>query len=378
MITTVESLVAENCPCVVLPQNGLTSWTKMHGLIAAVTFFLEICLSGRILMGFPGPVRYYAQQWTTSYANGFSRRGLLGEAIRLCHMDNGDCRLITMLGWVITIALFMFFVKALAQALSSLEQTTRYVLFTVILLSPLTTGMLVATTGDPMQLVLLLYIGTSAIFLKPEGNLFAAAIAFVCLGAVCSLIHEASMFFIGPFLLLSAFVQRRSTLHKAAFAAFVVGVVPVLLFTVHATESHASASISAMHLGHEPMMPASSEYHPDSFSNLLKIENDSHFHSGISGYAITLRNLVGALSLPAFFIFVLSRVIPTQRWVIAFCVPLALSTPLWVIAHDWGRFSSFLFILMIVSLARVDYHLHTVVQQCVCVPVRFSGRDCFS
>jgi hypothetical protein len=336
-------------------------------IVFGVIFVIEVLQSSASLAGFPGPWRYYAYQWTVSYADGFTRRGLLGSLLRLLHLDNGNYLLIAACGWLITFSLFWLVVKVLLRLLAPLEPVTRSVLVVALLLSPVTTGLLVQATGDPIQLILLVYLALTLFLPKPGGSAVSAArlvlifLVFGVFGVASILTHEASLFFVGPGLLLAAFFVRRSGVDRAALLGYILGAVPTLLLTIHFTENHRVAAIAPMHLGASQMV-ANSTIRLDTFSSLLAEETGTHFHNGMRGYVLTMRNAVGTLLLPLFFAMIVSHVLRGLRlgWVnsgrrgmLAFVFPLVLSAPLWVIAHDWGRFSSYLFLvtLTILSLA---------------------------
>jgi hypothetical protein len=344
-------------PSLESPAEPTHASTRMPALwiVAAAVFLLEIPLSAHTLVGFPGPDRYFAYQWSVSYAYGLSRRGLLGESLRLLHLDNGNYLLIAALGWAITVAIFYLLARSLMRLLSPLEPLTRTVLFAVLLLSPLTTAILVATTADPIQFIVLLYLLLTLLFIKPGRNPLLVTFAFLVFGVVSVLVHEASLFFIGPLLLISAFLLRRTRLDRLALIGYLLGAAPLLLATIHFTEAHAATAIAPMHLGNTPLI-ANEPIHLGTFSSLLTEENTAHFHNGVHGYVLTLRNAIGALTLPLFFALVLSRLLPAapssrRIYLTAFLLPIALSTPLWLIAHDWGRFTSYLFMLTLAALS---------------------------
>jgi hypothetical protein len=328
-------------------------------MLFALIFVLEVLQLADSLAGFPGPWRYYAYQWCVSYGNGFTRRGMLGSLLRLLHLDNGNYLLIAVFGWIITLALFWLVARVLLRLFAPLEPVTRTVLLLALLLSPVTTGTLVQSTGDPIQLILLVYIVLSLFLLKLGDNVALPLLTFIVFGATSVLVHEASVFFIGPALLLAAFFVRRSAIDRAALFGYLLGAVPTLFLVIHYTENQTIAAIAPMHLGATPLI-AHEKIKLGTFSAQLAEDYAMHFHNGIRGYLLTLRNAVGTLLIPLFFALVVSYLLPQslggtlpsrRRTVFAFLLPLLLSTPLWMIAHDWGRFSSYLFILTLVVLS---------------------------
>jgi hypothetical protein len=328
-------------------------------MLVTLIFLLELVQLHASLGGLFGPCRYFAYQWSISYANGFTRRGLLGSLLRMLHLDNGNYLLIAVCGWLITLALFSLLVGVLLRLLAPLEPLTRTVLLIALLLSPATVGLLVLATGDPLQPILVIYVALTLFLLRPGNSITVPIVTFAVFGAASILVHEASIFLLGPTLLLAAFFARRSRIDRAALFGYLLGAVPTLLLVIHFTENHSIAAVAPMHFGATAITP------PDkillgTFSSLLAQENATHFHHGIQGYLLMARNAVGALLLPLFLSLVVGHLLPqslrgsraTRRGcTFAFLVPLLLSAPLWIIAMDWGRFSSYLFILTLTVLS---------------------------
>jgi hypothetical protein len=319
-----------------------------HWALFALIFLVEVLQSSTSLAGFPGPGRYFAYQWSVSYGNGFTRRGLLGSLLRMVHLDNGSYLLIAACGWLITLALFLLVARTLLHLLAPLEPMTRSVLLIVLLLSPVTTGILVQTTGDPIQLILLAYITLTLFIFKIGRGVILPFLVLSLFGAASVLIHEASVFFVAPPLLLVSLFFRRSRVDHAALVGYIFGAVPAMLMVIYFTQNHAMPAVAPMHLGATPMI-SHSKMELGTFSSLLAEENAARFHSGIRGYLLTARDAVGALLLPLFFVFLMSR-LSHRRYLFTFLISLLISAPLWMIAHDWGRFSSCLFILTLVGL----------------------------
>jgi len=327
--------------------NGRTLLKRL----AALTFLLEVLLLNLWQAGFPAPGWYFAGQWTISYAGGFTRRGMLGELLRLLHLDNGNYILITAIAWAITIALFCVFTDALIRLLEPLRSVPRLVLFTAVLLSPATTGILVQTVADPIQFIVLLYLGLTLFLLKPDSNVLGIVLAFTAFGAVSILIHEASLFFVGPSLFLAAYLIGKSKVDRAALLGYVLGALPMLLLTIHATENHTVAAVAQLHLGHTSLGPMSKIIDLRTFRSLLMEQNSARFHSGVKGYLLFVRNAVGALTLPLFLSLVLGRTLG-RRVSLVLALSVALSAPLWLIAVDCGRFGAYAFLLTLISFSR--------------------------
>ncbi|HWB31703.1 MAG TPA: hypothetical protein VG714_00870 [Acidobacteriaceae bacterium] len=330
----------------------------LPAFLVAGIFVLELLLSSRSLAGFPGPHRYFAWQWTLSYANGFCRRGLLGALLRLVHLDNGNYLLIAAIGWAVSISLFLFLVRALFGLLASVPDPDRSVLFVAALLTPASTGMIVQATGDPLQVVLFLHIALALLLLHEGSSTLLAAGAYLVFGAAAVLIHEAAIFF-GFASLVILTLRRRLPVDWAALIGFLAGALPALFLTTRLTQ-HQMPAIAVLRI-HSVPIPALASFRVDNFSTLLAQENTQHFHSGLRGYAILFRNAAGALALPLLLGAVLSHLLSyvygdsfssRSRTFFVFGLPYLLCVPLYVIAHDWGRFSAYIFILAVFTLSR--------------------------
>jgi hypothetical protein len=341
------------------PRAESIGWPNSALCIAASIFVLEILLFARTLVGFPGPHRYYALQWTVHYDNGFCRRGLPGAVLRLLHLDNGNYVLIAFFGWAITLALYGLVVRAVLRLVAPLPPHTRAVLLVILLLTPATTGILVQATADPLQLILLALVTLFATLVHPGRNLALVSCAFAAFGAVSILVHEASLFFVGPALLVTALVRRKSPVDGAALAGYILGALPALLLMLHFSERNGPAAITPLQY-RSVIIPATSEFRVEKFSALLARENADHFHSGVRGYVLMLRNAIGTLVLPLFLGLVVShttsralggRFQSRRRNMLVFAFPLLLCSPLWIIGHDWGRYASYVFTLSLVVLS---------------------------
>ena len=125
-------------------------------IIGTVALFIEIVTrqhSGVFFGIADGPHPYWAAHWVRDYSNGFQRRALLGEIQRV-FWDPTDYRMITMFSWASSLALYVTVVAAIVKVLSEIQMPMRLALMTILLTSPATTGLIVETTGDPLQLLL--------------------------------------------------------------------------------------------------------------------------------------------------------------------------------------------------------------------------------
>ncbi len=340
------------------PPSSLNAVSRQRVLWASAVliFVLELLILPSILVGYPGPSRYFASLWAISYDHSISRRILLGTLLRALHLDNGNYLLISVLGWPITVALFVMVAAAVRHLVHPLEDRTGMAWMVILLLSPVTTGVLVVTTGDPVQIGLLGLFALMLTVIRPGRNLGIAALCTFALGVLSILIHEATLFFLAPVLLVQAFGMRRAPVDRAALAGYLAGALPTLVLVSFFTERGAAVTVAPLHFLSHPIRSGLPIPMP-SFSQLLADENNTRFHHGLTGLAKFLRSSLSASWLPVFFTYLLGYVLPLRRrfWV-AGAALLVLNLPLWVIAYDFGRFTTYLFCSLLVMSSQALEH----------------------
>lgn len=300
------------------------------------------------LLGVRGPDAYWALHWSRDYSSGFVRRGLLGEVLRTLGIDSTDYLFITFLAWFISLALALLLIEAAFRLSRGLDKLEAYLLLLVLTMSPATVGLIAETTGDPLQLLLGAYLGLHWLMYvaRPAGPWWTGGL-FGLFGLIAGLIHEASIFLLFPAALITAFVLVRTTAARIAAGAYLLGsaiaVGGVILVTQQATGPIPGGYI---HVGAARMAMPHNSF--PSFTELLAVENAYNFGRGLVGYAVFAKRLIGSLLVPFFLACLVGAVSfgaenynPTDRkrvWA-TFAIPILLSAPLYLIAHDWGRFA---------------------------------------
>lgn len=339
------------------PRRDARLWAA-----AVFIFAIEALLCSPSLVGFPGPARFDAKQWTLAYQHAIVRRGLLGTMLRCLHLDNGNYLLISILGWIVGLALFLVIARSVYRLLAQGDTIPGVLLTLAILFSPLTSGGLIHAIADPLQVSLLLFFGSVLLLNRYARSWLAPFLCFGALGVVTVLIHEASVFFVVPFLVLQTFLLRRSRSDRAALLGYLAGAVPILLIVVRATQHNLVGAAAPLHYFGKSLDSADVWDVTANFSTLLHHEDSARFARGLHGYVLLVRNIVGGLWLPGLFTIVLGYVYRTisrtsfKRWVRAALLLLALNAPLWVIAHDYGRFSSYLFFGLLIMVESSGVH----------------------
>jgi hypothetical protein len=329
--------------------------------VAAAVFLIEVVLTAHHeVFNLPGLDAYWAYEWAGNYAHGFVRRGLLGSLLQWLHLDSSNYLILLALSWAISLALFLMLAQTVWKLSAGLNSGQRLIFVTALLLSPLTAGMIVETTGDPLQLIFLAYFLLFHVFVTRGKKALLTGAVFLLFGATAALIHEASLFFIAPVLLVAAFVLTRTATARAAFFGYIAGAVPVILAIVLGkTHQVAQNAVPQLHIGSRVSFWIAP---PDeSFSYLLHQEHLSWFSRGMHGYGALAAHISGSLILPVFFSLLILTFFfspdhatrsQRSRVALAFLLPFLLSAPLYFVAHDWGRFVAYGFILTIPALAQ--------------------------
>lgn len=299
------------------------------------------------LLGVRGPDAYWALHWSRDYSNGFVRRGFLGEVLRLAGIDATDYLVVTYLAWSISLVLALLVIEAAFRLSRGLRTLEAYLLLLVLTMSPATHGLIAETTGDPLQLLLGVYLLLHWLMFvaRPVGSLWAGAV-FGLFGLIAGLIHEASIFLLFPAALIAGFILVRTTASRVAAAAYLLGsaiaVGSVVLVTQQATGPISGGYI---HVGATRMAMPDNSF--PTFTDLLAVENAYNFGRGLAGYAVFAKRLIGSLLVPCFLACLVCAVsfgaetydrAERRRVWAAFVIPLLLAAPLYLIARDWGRF----------------------------------------
>jgi hypothetical protein len=326
VVTAAESKAS--APKESIPNLSEPVWQYI--IVAAAALFIEIAVrrSSGLLGIVGGPNIYFALHWARDYSTGFERRALLGEIQRL-FFDPTDYRILTTFSWVSSLALYVIVVAAILKLLRGIQAPIGLALLAVVLISPATTGLIVETTGDPLQLLLALYFALVCFVFgcwgQPLSNPVIAATSFGGFAIASMLVHEASVFFTLPCTLIIAF-WRRSKFAVAALVSHSLGTVLALGILLWATERpDAVSSIPLIHIESESVSDeVSSEGAPllQSFWSLLATETHRLFGQGIHGYLEWGSILSGSLLLPIFLIYLFMSACEANRAVSRFRVAI--------------------------------------------------------
>jgi hypothetical protein len=355
------------------PESSLTAWSQSSDRffwfgLSAFVYLIELLVRGRVgEFGTIGPKQYWAFQWVNDYSRGLVRRGLIGATLRLLHLNTTSYGLIAIGSLAISTAIYLLFIAALYDLVRDFSRIEKTFAAIVMALSPLTAGMLLETTGDPIQLLILGFLALFRFVVVPARGTVLAAISFAALGAGGAFIHEAGAFFLLPAAAIAAFLLQKTPSARAAFFGYLAGSVLctalVVLLPVQATPAGHVAELPALHYHGASLAMSPEQFRP--FSVVFKIELERNFGHGLKGDARTLLRFFGVAVLPFLLICVATALfyggdavhpVVRRRIFSAFLVAYGLSAPLYIIAYDWGRFSSYTFLLTLTVLALWGKH----------------------
>jgi hypothetical protein len=231
-------------------------------------------------------------------------------------------------------------------------------LLVAVMLSPATTGLLIETIGDSVQVLLLVHLLAAPLLLTGRVHAIMVGAIYAILGAAMVLVHEASIFFFVPWLAIQAFFAHRTNASRAALIGYGLASIGVVAVLVARGFSAGGAELPTLHYGMQEftyegrLAPA--------FAIILKEEFDRMFGEGVVGYLKTALRLLGAVLLPIILAGLVTAVrIGTERksleqWrkhALVFAALAICIGPLVLIAHDWGRWFSYVLILFLATLA---------------------------
>jgi hypothetical protein len=370
------------------------------GVVALVVEFLFRGRRGLFFLG--GPDLYWSLHWAHDYSAGFDRRALLGAILRFFYLDPTNYLTITTGAWISSLGLYFAVTAATWKLVLNLHTPIRMSLLITVILSPATTGLIVETTGDPLQLLLVAYFSLIWFFFRAKHSHAVAMASFAIYGIASVMVHEANVFFTVPCTVILA-AWKRTTAAYVALLSHVVASAIAVAFVFFAVENPAASSAISIHLC-GPSISGSFSFHDlfveemtrlfgaqeyyscksitgsfSTFHDLFVEEMTRLFGSGARGYYRWTIILFSSLLLPVFLIYLLmlfrfpsGKVVAQNgraRFVFLlsnclgrsaarnpclyaiFFTMVVMSAPLYLVAHDWARFLSYSFFCTIVLFA---------------------------
>jgi hypothetical protein len=292
---------------------------------------------------------YWLEAWLVESPHGLHARGLLGALTHWLAPRGPDVLVIN----IIAVAFSIGLVAALTGFLYSRAQSfASRAAIAVLLASPLC-ALFFEEIGDPLIIAMAVFL-VVAFCMQRLHSKGARLVLFVPVCIILVLIHEATLFLVVPALVL---VSTRTTV-VAGWASLlrVLAVAVPLLAAIMLTKSPTitDTSYQAINSRTGEHIPRDPEPFPG-YAQLLHEEADNYF-----GSSMRIVQFVGKFPrvwcIPLLGLALLSGVFARgnlagrlwRHWLfLSIC-----SAPLYVIAHDWARFSLVTFWLAVVTALR--------------------------
>lgn len=314
---------------------------------------------------------YWLDHWLIGYDSGFNRRGLLGWMHKLLVGETLNIQALHIFAYfLIALIFFIVYVSLRAAVSTATSKKLIAVMFALPILS-----VFFETLGDPMHLCIGIY-GASCIAISRIRIRWVNAFIAVLTVVLTSLIHEASLFLIAPaYVLIATSANHRGPQIRPAFVAiFMIYFASLLIYLLlmlkgsfGGGEELATGAVKA----YNAITGATYTYSGSqsaTFVDLLKGEYNLYYSSFQSIIKFVLKPLGSGLVPISFLLLVCSLYKAKESamtlWKAWLFVSLS-SLPLYVIAHDWGRFA--IYNLIISFIATLLFSIPT--------GISFSGKE---
>lgn len=344
------------------PRNPLID--SRHGF--SLFLLLLLCASFFYSRRAPEPTlfihRYFYDHWLLTYGSGFIRRGLLGSLMDLLGGWQHNLILINLLAFSAAASIIGLLIRQL-MALFPPRNNLSIIFISAVIFSPLVSNFF-RCMGDPLQLSLLLAFLSVHLMEKRSLPVFYQAILFAAAVVLSILIHEAALFIIGPFIFFilwrspgeMAAQGKVAAIKWAALACYALLLsATVLLIQPHGKLEGAPRERLLGHMYAHNIITRTQYVtgRENPFPVVLKSINDEvKGHNRFSDKIHREHLIVVILRVAAIPLFICTMfylmcayqrsALYAELWrnfVYCFLSSLALSLPLYFVAHDWGRFS---------------------------------------
>lgn len=293
---------------------------------------------------------YWARQYLVSYSDGYQSRALAGEVLRLFFHDRIGYLAINGIGFALAALVPGVALALLARRF--IHDIRGMLLAIVLLTGPLVT-VYFEVLGDPLQISFLLVI--ACMLWLPRLGSPAAILLGLVVSVMAVLVHEASVFLLLPALLL----VNRSRGGGMLNPWWVLVTCGVLAVAVAMTLSRLGPSGSGLGLVTRSHAVLFNEHGPPD-ALLQRLLWELGLYVGSVGKTLHLfTKLAGVLLWPALALVLLSAWRKSEGIIRTYLFLLLTSLPLYLTAHDWGRFTiySLTLALVIEALAPEGHQL---------------------
>lgn len=307
-----------------------------------VAAFIMVC-AGILLAGYNARIAvhcgqvtgcvdpYWADFWLISYEDGYVRRALWGAIVRF--FADGSLSYFVLNGVaflnavLVGFAVLCFFVSHFSIARNAL-------LALVVLGCGPTIAVFFEVLGDPLHLAFLIFI-MFCVFLRCVESPMAVWFAGFVVAALVVLFHEASVFLFLPGVFFAVCAKSFGSINT--FLLGVCMLLVLLVFVFFLNDQNAASGGFGLVTASQELYVVSEQPLP-SFWLLLSKELQFYFGSW-EGFIGFLFKIVGALMYPLLFVVALGVIFGGEFLMRLFFFLLIPTLPLYLIAHDWGRFA---------------------------------------
>jgi len=288
---------------------------------------------------------YWVEAWLVDNSHGLHARGLLGAITHLLAPQGPDVVILNAIAVAVSVGIVTTLTFLLYAHAGSVWSRLA---IGVLLASPLC-ALFFEELGDPLMVAFALFLVTAGCLHSIRNRTVKVLLVVLCSLAVIA-VHEASLFLFVPALALMGFGSGRPG--YPALIGYVGLAVPLLIaiLVTKAPQLPEQNYRSYNSLTHE-VIPRDKEPFPV-YSQLLREEIDNYFGSPVKIVQFVLKfPRVWCITLIALALVsaLLSGSGTYRVWAhflyLSFC-----SAPLYVIAHDWGRFSIITFWLALITV----------------------------
>jgi hypothetical protein len=277
---------------------------------------------------------YWAQFWLTSFDDGYSRRGLLGQLIGI-EIPYQYINILSFLSAALILGFLIvwYFRQYLKE---------RWVIPCAMLMSGPSATLLFEVLADPLQICFIVLL---PFLLLQKYRLIALLYGFIA-SATMIAIHEASIFIFIPaiFLIYQSSSDRQLKIKYVIFYVSIIALLYAVALNIQKVDTHSMSILAkdgSVFTLYQSSLP--------SFGALLREELLFYFGS-VKGVIYFFLKIFRVTFWPILFLFVAFVFLNDRKSLKIFIVLLLISSPLYVIAHDWGRFAIYtLFLSLICS-----------------------------
>jgi hypothetical protein len=297
---------------------------------------------------------YWTQFWLTNYQDGYLRRSLLGTLVALVLPAGSSVAILSAVHLTISAALLAVGMVIVWRQMYAASSARSAVLCTALFGFSPVGPMLFETTGDPLQSAMLVWLAGlfgGARLSKVGSNEGARLVLLVTACIIAMLIHEAMAFFVLPHLVLTAPRLRLLAVHRRMIVAVLAVVLAAAAIGLLSSNSAGVPRYFFTNaIDHTPIV--ADRLATPGFAQVFRQEMHESFRTPMEG----LRRLARLLCFPvvplALIAFMATFVRQRIQLALLFAIWLVCAGPLFVIAHDWGRFGVLtLFLVSATALA---------------------------